>query len=30
MGTLDYMAPEQIQGHRVDRGVGVHALGCLI
>jgi serine/threonine protein kinase len=30
MGTLDYMAPERIQGHRVDRRVGVHALGCLI
>lgn len=30
MGTLDYMAPERIQGHRVDRRVGVHALRCLI
>jgi serine/threonine-protein kinase len=30
MGTLDYMAPEQIQGHRVDRPVDMYAVGCVI
>jgi serine/threonine-protein kinase len=30
MGTLDYVAPEQIQGQPVDRRVDVYSLGCVV
>ncbi len=30
MGTLDYVAPEQIQGHDVDRRADVYSLGCVV
>ena len=29
LGTVGYMAPEQIEGHTVDRRADVYALGCL-
>jgi hypothetical protein len=30
MGTLDYVAPEQIQGQPLDRRADVYAMGCVI
>jgi serine/threonine-protein kinase len=29
MGTLDYVAPEQIQGQEVDRRADIYAIGCV-
>jgi len=30
MGTLDYIAPEQIQGREVDRRTDVYSFGCVV
>lgn len=30
MGTLDYIAPEQIQGLEVDRRADIYSLGCVV